>query len=118
MANAEISTGVDTRLPSYVAIAEYFKRIGFAIGDLDTQTMTIRFANGISGHVVQDCHDALDVNDVDYVGKNGSLETKKFDFELAMLIGAALQRDGLMPDQYSDIIDSITAPPKVMRWTD
>jgi hypothetical protein len=94
---------VDPSFPGL--IAEYARQTRLKTSEIDPETLEIRFPNGLSGSIPQDVENVLWMNDV----VRGKL-TRQQLFDVVLVVGAALQRDGLMPERYHGAIEAIGGP--------
>jgi hypothetical protein len=101
------------RLSLQDAIEKYAQQTGLNTKKIDPATLEISFPNGSTGSIPEDFDSVLEVNGVDYEGANNTLEYSmppETAFGMGVVVGAALQRDGLVPAHFRQAVDAIGSP--------
>ncbi len=91
--------------PEFPELLErYVRAARISTDDVNPETLEIKFPNGLSGGVARDMENVLAVNGNDL---KFSLEQA---FQVGLVVGAAMQRDGNVPSRFVPVIDAIGGP--------
>lgn len=100
------------KVTSVEAMRKYFESTRFRTRDIDPDTLKMVIPNGLNTTVIRDLVDVVMTNDFEIEGAtygSGNI-SPDLGFEVGLVVGAAMQKEGTLPGQYHELVEMISVP--------